>query len=249
MRLTSLITVLFCCGLGLATEPSLPERQLTLQEILAGMDRMDKARTESLRAYTSLRRYTLENKRFKTTAEMRVEMTYAHPGTKSFKVLSEKGSSLIRKRVLRRLMATELEAVRPDVRDSTQISPANYTFRLVGRETEDTRRYYVLEAEPKRPSKLLFRGRIWVDAEDFAVVRIQGSPAQNASLIIQKTTFVHQYRKFDRFWLPVSNSSQTDVRVFGRTVVKVEYTDYLINQELSSNGPGPKPASEETGSK
>ncbi len=35
--------------------------------------------------------------------------------------------------------------------------------------------------EPQTNNKLLFRGRIWVDAEDFAVVRIEAVPAKNPS--------------------------------------------------------------------
>ena len=194
----------------------------------------ENARIESLKDYTSLRRYTLVNKRFKTTAELRVRMNYRHPGEKTIEVISETGSSIIRKSVLHRLIKTELDSSRAQVRNETRISPANYTFQLLGVKTDESRWYYLLQAEPKHPSKVLFRGQIWIDPEDYAIARVEGSPAQNASFFIQKTTFVHEYRKFGAYWLPVSNKSETETRFFGPTEVNVEYTDYKINTDLAS---------------
>ena len=75
----------------------------------------------------------------------------------------------------------------------------------------------------------LFRGRIFVDAEDWAVARIEGTPAQSPSFWVRKTAFVHTYHKYGPFWLAESNQSDTDVLVFGHTQVRIEYSDYHIN--------------------
>jgi outer membrane lipoprotein-sorting protein len=197
-------------------------------EVVSRMTRMDDARLQALREYSSTRRYTLENRRFGTKAELRVSMSYRQPGTKKFEVLSELGSAVIRKAVLQKLIRTEIEASEPALRAATRIGPENYTFTLAGREERDGRSCYILEVEPKSRTRYLFTGRIWVDAEDFAVTRIEGSPAVRPSIWVRKTAFVHTYRKVDGFWLPESNRSESDVRVYGPTVVTVEYGDYRV---------------------
>lgn len=214
---------------GQVTSVSTP-KPLDLQELVARMMEADRASTAALKNYSSVRRYALENKRFGTSAEIRVRMTFEQPHRKAFEIVSEKGSGIIRKRVLRRLIQAELDTASGKAHGATEITTANYAFHLAGTRTDQDRVYYLLEAVPNRQDKYLFRGRIWIDPEDFGIARIEGSPAQNASFLIKKTTFVHMYRKFGQFWLPVSNRSDTEVRIFGRTSVTVEYSEYRVNE-------------------
>jgi len=215
---------------GQVTSVATP-KPLDLEELVSRMMEADRARTAALKNYSSLRLYALENKRFGTSAEIRVRMTFQPPHQKAFEIVSEKGSGIIRRRVLRRLIQAELDTASEKNRGATEITTANYAFHLAGTRTYQDRVYYLLEAVPNRQDKYLFRGRIWIDPEDFAIARIEGSPAQNASFFIKKTTFVHLYRKFGQFWLPVSNRSETDVRIFGRTSVTVEYSEYRVNAD------------------
>jgi hypothetical protein len=190
---------------------------------------MDSERTANLHSYAVIRRYVLDNARFHKHAEMTVRMDCDASGRKQFKVLSESGTALIRNKVFRRLLETEQDGARAENRHETRITPQNYDFRLVGTETLEGRFSYVLDAAPKKPNKLLFRGRVWVDAEDAAVVRIEGSPAQNPSFWTTKVHFVHRFQKHGPFWLAASNHSETEVRIFGTTELKIEYSDYEVN--------------------
>ena len=194
------------------------------------MGEKDISRTAALKDYSSTRRYSLENRKFRTTAEMTVRMTYRQPGSKTFEVISERGPAIIRKRVLRKMMEAEIEAADQAKRAASQISPANYTFRLSGTVLERGRHSYVLEIEPRTQNRFLIRGRIWLDPDDFAITRIEGTPAQNPSFWLRSTVVEHQYQKFGQFWLPVVNNSRTQARIFGHTEVKIEYSDYRINE-------------------
>lgn len=203
----------------------------TTEQILARMMEVDRATEAQLREYTSIRRYYLENKRFGKQAEMTVRMRFQHPGRKQFEVLSERGSATIRKLVFRRMQEAERDASREGLREATQITPRNYTFRLLGTEDLDGRKSFILEVSPKTKNVYLFQGKVWVDAEDYQVARIEGSPAQKPSFWIRRTSFVHRYGKFGPFWLAVSNHSETEAWLFGRTEVRIEYRDYRINPE------------------
>jgi len=75
----------------------------------------------------------------------------------------------------------------------------NYDFTLVADGRADERCPYTLEVEPKVATKFLYRGRIWVDAEDFTVCRIEAEPAKNPSFWIQRTDISHVYLKVREF--------------------------------------------------
>lgn len=216
--------------------------QIGLEELLTRMAEKDRSRAATLRDYSCLRRYSLENKRFDTTAGMTVRMTWRHPGEKSFEVLFEEGSGPVRKRVLRRMLDAELEAAARETRSDTRISPVNYTLTLAGSAVDEQgRACYLLDMVPKTPNRFLIRGRIWVDAEEFAIVRIEGSPAQSPSFWVRRATFVHRYGRFGDHWLPVSNRSATDARVFGHTEVSIEYSSYRINESSAPAQGGATP--------
>jgi hypothetical protein len=206
------------------------------------MMELDGLLTPQLREYTSVRRYVLENKRISKRAEMTVRVKFRYPGHKEFEVISEQGSGTIRKRVFRKMLDSEIEASRDGLRDATQITPRNYTFRLIGSEELAGRKSFVLEVTPKTKNKYLFQGKVWVDAEDYGIARIEGTPAQNPSVWVRKTSFVHRYEKNGPFWLAVSTTSSTDVWVFGRTELLIEYSGYRINEQSAG-----KPS--ETGAK
>ena len=97
---------------------------------------------------------------------------------------------------------------------------------LIGTEMVADRPAYVLETHPKRKEKYLFRGRIWVDTEDYALVRAEGSPAKNPSFWTKSTHFVQVYQKHGSLWFPRSTQSVTDAVIFGATDVNIEYFDY-----------------------
>jgi hypothetical protein len=85
---------------------------------------------------------------------------------------------------------------------------------------------YVLEVTPRTKSKYLIRGRIWVDAANYAIVRIEGSPAQNPSFWTKRVHFVHTYQKVGDLWLAASTKSVTDVRIFGTAKLSISDFEY-----------------------
>ena len=233
LGLWSLLTPPTCGQDGTTPKP------LTVEQIIERMTVMDRERIESLRNYIVRRRYRVENKRFHKTAEMVVVGRYAYPGVKKFDVLAESGSGTVRKLALHRMIDTEQETSREEKRRrETQITSANYDFQLLGTEVLDGRPSFVLRATPKTKNPLLFRGTVWVDAEDFAIARIEGSPAKNPSFWTRKIRFTHQYQKFGPYWLPVSNHSRTDVFIFGATETTVQYYDYRINVTAADSASG-----------
>jgi len=179
--------------------------------------------------YRGMRRYVLQNDRMQKHAEMLVQVECAADGIKHFTVVNEEGWKTAQKHVLHKMLESEAEASHPQMRIKTRLSPENYEFRRVNKELLDGRVAYAIDILPRRREERLFEGRIWIDAEDFALVRAEGKPARNPSFWTKSVHFVHTYRKSGPFWFPTSTDSVTEVRIFGSTSLTINYFDYTPN--------------------
>jgi len=159
---------------------------------------------------------------------MTVEATYDSPASKSFKVISQTGSKLVIDRVFKRLLDSEKEAAEPEMHARTLLNRDNYEFALIGFESSDKGNQYVLAVSPKTKSKYLYRGKIWVDATEFAVTRIDAEPAQNPSFWTKKSEIHHEYMKVQDFWLPRRNESISYIRLGGKATLTIEYNNYHV---------------------
>ena len=216
-----LATVLF-----LAIVPSGPAPSLNADEILARMIQADHDRLAALAGYSGLRHYRFDNRNYGKHAEMTVRMSCGSDGIKTFNVVAESGSRFVRNHIIRKMIEAEEESSQKGERKESRITPDNYDFRLVGTDVSDGRDSYVLEITPKKPTKFAICGRIWVDAEDFAIARIEGQPAKNPSFWIRSAQVEQRYGRAGQFWLPALNHSTADARIFGSTEVVIEYSDY-----------------------
>ena len=219
--MSMLPTIFFLAMMQGGSPPS-----LTAPEILERMMQADSRRLAVLAGYSGLRHYRFDNLKFNKHAEMTVRMSCGADGIKKFEVVSESGSGFVRNRIIRKMIEAEEESSQKGERKETRIIPENYEFRLVGTEVSDGRDSYVLEIAPKVPSKFSIRGRIWVDAEDFAIARVEGQPAKNPSFWIRSANVEQRYGRTGQFWLPSLNHSVAQARIFGATEVVIEYSDY-----------------------
>jgi hypothetical protein len=52
---------------------------------------------------------------------------------------------------------------------------------MLGTDSINGRAAYVIAISPKTQNKYLLRGKVWVDADEYAIVRIEGVPAKSAN--------------------------------------------------------------------
>ena len=195
-------------------------------DVVTRMLASDTQRQQSLSGYEGTRRYVLVNDHMHKRAEMVVRVTGDPDGTKHFEIVSETGWKAAQKHVLRKMLESEEEASRPEARFKARLSLDNYELQMVGIDEVDGRSVYAIDVSPKRKEKYLFRGRIWVDAEDYALVRADGNPAKNPSFWTKSVHFTHTYQKNGTIWFPSTTDSLTHARIFGATALKIEYFDY-----------------------
>ena len=193
-------------------------------------------RTATLVNYTAFRTYQVVDLKGKVHAEEIGQMEYRAPDQKKFVVTSEKGSALVRRLALNALIASEIETTSAKQNHDSAISPANYSLDLLGEQQVEPYHCFVAQAIPKRSDKYLFKGKVWIDTEDYAVVRIEGHPAKKLSFWIQRADFVRQYQKIDNFWLPQRDITFVDVRLYGKKVLTIDHHDYSVSLSVAVDG-------------
>jgi hypothetical protein len=102
------------------------------------------------------------------------------------------------------------------------INPASYTFNLIGEQDVGPYRCILADAIPKR-SKYLFDRRIWIDIQDFVVVKIAGRPAKKPSFWIKRADFVRHYQKVEEFCLPRRDETYVDVKLYGKRLLTIDH--------------------------
>ncbi len=207
---------------------------LNAPAIVEQMLRHNRIQSEQLRHYQELRHYQVQYKGFSANlvGKMDVSVTFDAATGKSFRIVSQSGSKLLCDKVLKKAVDSELEASHDQ--NATALTPANYKFELAGTDNVDGRAAYILTVEPLTASKFLYRGKIWVDAADFAVTRIKAEPTKNPSFWIQRPQITFTSIKTGEFWLPTSNRSETKVRIGGTAIFTIDYGTYQIDGVASS---------------
>ena len=234
-RFLSTLALLAVCIPAVAQRTTV-SAPLSADEVMQRVAQMNEQRSNTLESYSNMRSYHLEcHCLAHKTADMVVRAEYQAPNKKVLTIVSESGSGTVRSRVFKKLLEAELESMREENQQRSGITPQNYTFQLTDYQKSGGNEFYVLEAQPLTNNKFLFRGRIWVDAKDFAIAQVEGEPAVNPSWWTVKTDFTRSYQKVGCFWLPALNESETKVRILGSAVLTIKYEEYHITQTHNSN--------------
>jgi hypothetical protein len=211
-------------------------------QIFAALVAHNRLRSAALIEYSATRTYQVADLNGKVHAREVGRMTYQAPDRKTFVLISEDGSAVVRHLALNPLIASEIRTAAGREHHDSAITPANYTLELLGEEQMDGRRCFVERAIPKRMDKYLFVGKVWIDAVDYAVVRIEGHPAANLSFWIKRADFVREYQKIDGVWLPKRDETTVDVRFYGKKVLTIDHRLYTVkarSEAANKNGSSP----------
>jgi hypothetical protein len=235
-RRNILVAFVFAVAVGAysASVSQSPSAPLTAAQIIDELQRHNLARNAALQKATATRVYQVEYRGFTKVINARLEVEYSYSAAtgKSFRIVKQSGSKMLCEKVLKRAVESEKEASQD--KSATALTAANYRFRLLGSESLDGRPAFMLEVEPIAPSKFLIRGKIWIDAMEFALMKVEAEPAQSPSFWIARTRIEQICARSDGFWLPQLNRSETKVRVGGTAVFTIDYGSYQIASNTAS---------------
>jgi len=151
-------------------------------------------------------------------------------GRVTYKVLGFSGDDTVKKEVIARYMAAEIDSASKPNQD-VAITPENYNFKYKGVQDKDNRQVYVLELKPREKHVGLFKGELWLDRETYLPVREQGQFVKNPSVFIKKLNFVRNYEIRDGVAYLVHFEGRTDTRIVGRAELNADFSNYHVEAE------------------
>jgi hypothetical protein len=202
---------------------------VTESQVFAELAAHNEQRRSALHDYSVLRTYQVIDLKGEVHAEKVGRMDFLAPDKKTFTVNSEAGSGLVRHMALNPLINSEIEAAAGKEHHDSAISADNYSLDLLGEQQVGPYRCFVAEVLPKRKDKYLFEGKLWIDVDDYSVVRIEGHPAKKLSFWIERADFVRQYQKIEGFWLPQKDQTLVQVRLYGKKILTIDHWAYVVN--------------------
>ncbi len=200
---------------------------LSADEVASRLTQASRVRAVSMSGYEATRTYALDNARLDQHAVMTVRAAVRYPDDKEFEILSVSGPEWMRG-ALRRILEGESSRGGP-ASNRLQIVSDNYHFRNAKLEKLLDRETYVLEIEPKAKNASMLRGRLWVDAHDFAVVRFEGQTAGRISFWAGTPQVTQTFVKVGSAWLPEANHSSASSFIFGKMELTVAFSDYVLH--------------------
>lgn len=208
-----------------------------IRTVVQGVDQSVKNRIDRIAEYTVTEHYLVfRGKDQRPAAEMMVKTVYRRGSGKSYTILSQNGSSIWRNEVLGTLLENEKKMSQPGNVETALINSSNYKMTLDPdfRASLDGRDCLVLDIAPRRNSEYLFKGKLWVDAHDFAIVQLQGTASKSAFFLARAAEVRRQYTEVEGLPMATHAEAVSGSALLGQTVVKVDYTNYKIDLSVGA---------------
>lgn len=224
MRRVGVISVL-CLLRGSASSPgaALPPSPVVVSRFLA----WERTQERQLAGYASTRLYVLSAEQRRESSSAEVRMTYRNTSGETFEVLQWTGAGGLLRYALQKVLESEADLTRPRQKLRLRLTEENYRFELLGTEQRQNRPCYVLRIEPRRPQRYLLKGRLWINTQDYGLVRLEGQASVNSFWIGQPSA-VQNFQQEDDFWVLDQSEWQTKVRGFGGVSLQVESLSYQM---------------------
>ena len=146
-------------------------------------------------------------------------------GRFTYQIVNERGSDMVRGKVLKAMLEREEELVNSGNTDKGELTSDNYEFSEAARGSDGS---HVVEIKPKRKDVLLVDGRaVLNDGGD--LVRVEGRLAKNPSFWTSLVNIVRRYARIGGVRVPVATETTAKVKFVGTSQLQVVYDYQSIN--------------------
>ncbi len=208
------------------------------ESIVAHMREARAKNRAQLRPYQVVRDYQLFGKEQKSKSEVTAYIDYVPPDVQSFTIHRNAGVNM-GEVIVRKILESEKEILTNQ--GASDISPANYSFRLVRKDVLNREPCYVLELRPLRKDSRLLEGLIWVDASSYMILRMEGQPARAPSWWVRDIHVALEFRAVNGMWLQTTLRSSANVRLLGQHTLVSHDVEYKMGQIEAAANPVPRP--------
>ena len=143
-----------------------------------------------------------------------------------YRVISEGGSEMIRRRVFRSMLENEERVFATGDAERSSFTAVNY--ELTPAATEEAGLVKLL-AHPRRRDVTLIEGAVFVTDTDADLVRVEGRLAKNPSFWTKHVEVVKHYGRIGGLRVPVRVDSIAQMRLAGTSTLTMTYDYEMIN--------------------
>lgn len=156
--------------------------------------------------------------------ELQLERHYSVPHTLTFKTLHFVGDGFVKTNVIGRLLQSEVDHVQKDDPTLTAIGPENYKFSHKHTTQIAGRVVHVYQVKPRSKRPGLFKGHIYLDANNGNLVRAEGR-VKSPSLFVKKIDFMQDFAEVNGYTIPTHMHSEAKAAIVGPTVIDIVNSD------------------------
>ena len=176
------------------------------------------AQDDTLRPYRALRR--LEAKNGSRIGWIEAFTEYSLQTGFRYEIRAEGGSGYIRSRVLKAYLDGERDLIARGDSARSALTPANYTFQPNGIDGDGLANVLL---SPRRKERVLLSGMMALNANDGALVRLQGRLTKSPSFWVKNVDIVRTYKRMNGIVMPVLLDSTAQVRFLGDATMHMTY--------------------------
>lgn len=178
-------------------------------------------------------------------------------GRITYQVLGFEGDTTVKREVIARYLAAEVDAAHASQSDDLHprpplaVTPDNYSFQYKGPAERDGRDTFLFQVAPKQRSlaartgdffrrligrasapaaAALFKGQIWIDRDTSLPVEEAGSLSGVGSIWVKRIDFVLKYEIRDGRSVPLRLESVADTRLVGRAELTIDYSNVTLDE-------------------
>lgn len=222
--------VVFCACAGLAVVAA--RAQAAGAAVYHHIDAAVQERVSNVAGITDVEKYDVYRGHDEThpVAEITAQVTYRRGVGRSYRILSQSGSELIRKYGLMRLLNHEDDLSQPGNAEHTWFTSANYEMKLKSKDLQSVngRECYELAISPRQKAPNAIEGTLWVDAKDFSIVKVEGVASKRPSILAGSTHMMREYKQIQGYPMAMKARAESNSHFIGRTVVTIEYSSYHL---------------------
>jgi hypothetical protein len=203
----------------------------TQADVIRDIDAVERNREANLAGYSVTEHYTIQNSHFQMAAEVVVQAAFKRAAGKTYQIQSRSGPSMLKDRLMDRILQEEANMSRGSAREQSLITSANYDMHLIGEKKIGDRRCLELDLVPRVKSPHLLRGKVWVDSGNKALVRIEGQPPVGQSFFAGRPQVVRDYAVVDGIAFAQRSHAITSGLIQGKTEVTIVYDHYVVDRD------------------
>ncbi len=149
-------------------------------------------------------------------------------GRITYEALHFEGDNTIKKDVIARYLAADIQAAQADGESLLAVTPANYKFKYKGIIWAEGRHVYVFHLTPRKKRVGMFKGELWLDAATCLPVRESGRWVRNPSIFVRRIDFVREYDIEDGLAIPRQIESTVETRLVGKAELTIRFHDFAL---------------------